>query len=382
MVGDYTPWAGTPPNELAPLFERSRRVGLEPRAVLPLDADLPKVRARIEQWLDDGRAGEMAYLDRLRELGDNPRRWKPWSKSIVLFSIPYSRESVQFRGGGRVARYAAGRDYHNLLGRRLERLGKALRRDGVITRYRGVTDAAPISEREWALEGALGFRGKSTLLLDWSFGPWAILAELLIDTDWPTWHAAPAATECGSCNDCLEACPTSAFTAPYLLDAKKCISYLTIEHRSPIPIELRQRLGDWVFGCDVCSEVCPFGQRGPDTSAHWGTLPALQELSLEGLLALDRSAFDAVFQGSPIRRAGRNGLLRNACIALANLDRGRDTLAGTLESDPAPLVREAAAWALGRLLDGGDRRARMPLEKRLLAESDLLVTTSLTRALG
>jgi epoxyqueuosine reductase len=276
-------------------------------------------------------------------------RWKPWGKGVALFALPYRRAGGGFRDGGRVARYALGGDYHNRIGRLLQKLGRRLRAAGSARAFRAVVDAAPVLEREWAMRGGLGWRGKNTLLIHPRFGPWVMLGELLSDMELPAWSPTPArAASCGSCTRCLDACPTAAFTAEYELDPRRCISYLTIEAQGAIPTELRKDVGDWVFGCDICSEACPFGAKEDDRGDDWGLLPVFEELRLEDLLTLSQQAFHELFTGSPLRRAGWTGLLRNACVALGNLQRGSVELTAAA-SHPEPLVRRHAVWSLGEI---------------------------------
>lgn len=344
--------------------------GLELQAALaagPLGGEIPQ---RLEAWLRDGREGSMGYLRRSRHVLADLRAWKPWTRTVLLFSAPYPRTGGSFRGGGRVARYALGRDYHRVLGRRLEGLGRRLVERRQATRFRAVTDSAPVLEREWALRGGLGFRGKNTLVLDPALGPWMLLGELLVDSEWPESTPRPPVVSCGTCTRCLEECPTRAFDGPYLLDPRRCISYLTIEHRGPIPRELRARIGDWVFGCDACLEVCPFGRSATDRGDEWGRLPALDELALEDILALDRMAFAEAFRGSPLRRPGWAGLLRNACVVLGNLRRGSQELERAIRH-PEPLVRGHAAWALGRLGQRDVLRRALPAEDDPWAREEL-----------
>ena len=362
---------------LATLQQAAQEVGLEVRATTPVEALRAEVRTRIRQWMHEGRAGEMDYLAAAAPLLEDPRAWKDWAQSMVLVALPYAREAGSFRGGGRVARYALGRDYHNLIGKRLERLGKRLRAAGLVDRFRACIDAAPLAEREWAIQAQTGWRGKNTLLLDPDFGPWVLLGELLVDAPLPDYRKPVRRwASCGSCTRCLDICPTGALDAAWSLDARLCLSYLTIELRGAIPHELRPALGEWVFGCDLCLEVCPFGDHAGEHDAEWGRLPALDELRLEDLLGLDEARFAAHFQGSPLRRPGRAGLARNACVALGNLGRGEAELSLALEQDPAALVRGHAAWALGRL------DARAALEAAWAKEQDAEVRDEIDRALA
>lgn len=335
---------------LEAVHEAAAEVGLVVRATTVVEALRSEVRSRTEAWMADGRAGVMDYLSGATPLLGDPRAWKPWARGMVLFALPYARAAGGFREGGRVARYALGRDYHNVLGKRIERLGRRLRAAGLVQRFRAVTDAAPLMEREWALRGRIGWRGKNTLVLDPDHGPWVLLGELLLDAELPETRTTPRRwATCGTCTRCLDVCPTDALDAAWKLDAPRCISYLTIELRDAIPHEFRTRIGEWVFGCDLCLEVCPFGWHAPDRGDDWGLLPALDALRLEDLLSLDEAGFARAFRGSPLRRPGRIGMARNACVVLGNLGRGHAALTAALEGHDSPLVRGHAAWALGRL---------------------------------
>ncbi len=359
--------------QIAQLAALAEEVGLELRAVVAAQRLPESVMERLDQWLQNDHHGEMAYLANARSVMADPRDWKDWTRSMALFALPYHRPADGFRDGGRVARYAVGRDYHNLLGKKLERLGKRLRAAGLVQRFRACTDAAPLLEREYAFLGELGWRGKNTLVLDPADGPWVILGELLIDAELPDYTKRPTQTSsndvapsndrgrrwasCGSCTACLDVCPTGALTAEYQLDARLCISYLTIEHRGAIAEELRPQIGDWVFGCDLCSEVCPFGHHADNHADAWGRKEALDDFRLEDLLSLTEDRFRSAFAGSPIRRAGLSGLKRNACVVLGNLRaaaaegsderrRGETELRQILDSETDPLVCEHARWAL------------------------------------
>ncbi|MCH2100338.1 MAG: tRNA epoxyqueuosine(34) reductase QueG [Planctomycetes bacterium] len=361
---------------LATLHEAAAEVGLVVRATQKVGALPNTTRTRLRQWALDGRAGEMDYLVSNTPLLEDPRAWKSWAKSMVIVALPYAREAGSFRGGGRVARYAMGRDYHNLIGKRLIRLGKRLRTAGLADDFRACTDAAPIAEREWAIESRVGWRGKNTLVLDPEYGPWVLLGELLVDQYLPEYRAPKSRwASCGTCTRCLEVCPTGALDSAWSIAARLCLSYLTIELNGAIPTELRSAMGEWVFGCDLCLEVCPFGDQAGDHSEEWGRLEAFDQLRLEDLLSLDEASFLQYFQGSPIRRPGRAGLARNACVVLGNLGRGEAELAKALETHDEPLVRGHAAWALGQI---GERAA---LQARWSLESDRQVRSEIEAAL-
>lgn len=309
----------------------------------------PSDLAHFDRWLEKGMEGEMEYLRRQRERIADPKRTLPAAQSILCVGLNHARPPQTLPGGGKIARYALGRDYHNRIGKMLEKLRKALVQAGLVRNARGIVDAGPLIERSHAADAGLGFRSKSGNLLSRRFGPWFFLGELLLDTEL---EPSPAAKmpDCGSCTACIEACPTKAIVEPFVVDARRCISYLTIEHRSPIAPELRPSIGDWVFGCDICSEVCPFGWKAPDSATAWGTHEAVSSFRLIDLLSLSEAEFRKRFEGSPIKRAKRKGLIRNALIAIANLGQ-RDAIAAVRQSkdDPDPEIREQASWSLEKL---------------------------------
>src|SRR5262245_31298086 len=224
----------------------------------------------------------MAYLERFRDRTAEPSRVLPGARSILSLAVNHARPAGGFRGGGRVARYALGRDYHRVIDGMLRRLIGRLQREGIGSTYRGIVDAGPALERSLAARAGIGFASKSANVLHHRFGPWIFLAELFLDVDAGE-APAPAPGSCGTCPRCLDLCPTGAIVAPGMVDARLCISYLTIELRGSIPEAMRPSLGEWVFGCDVCSEVCPFGDGAPDAAARFGSHRAL-DLTLEDLL--------------------------------------------------------------------------------------------------
>jgi epoxyqueuosine reductase len=309
----------------------------------------PDDGARFEEWLDAGLHGEMRYLERFRERILDPARVLAGARSILSLGVNHARAAGGFRGGGRVARYALGRDYHSVIEGMARKLIRRLQGEGIGARFRAIVDAGPALERSLAARAGIGFLSKSANLLHHRFGPWFFLAELFLDVE-VDGDPPLAPGSCGSCTRCIAECPTGAIFAPGRVDARRCISYLTIELRGAIPEALRAELGSWVFGCDVCSEVCPFGDGAPDASRRFGTHPAL-ELTLEDLLGLDAASFARVFQGSPLRRAKREGIARNAALVLGNLACGSaaSVLKRAAASDPSPVVRDAAAWALLRI---------------------------------
>jgi epoxyqueuosine reductase len=301
----------------------------------------------LREWLRRGYAGEMEYLLRRRRERSDPTVLAPWVKSLVVAVLPYPDSPPSPAGSPRVSRYARGRDYHRVFRERLRALGGLLEEAVPGARVRPVVDTGAILEKPWAAAAGLGWQGKHTLLIHPEAGSWCFLGELLTDVDLEA-DRPPVADRCGSCTLCLDACPTAAFPAPYVLDSRRCISYLTIEHRSAIPEGLRPLLGDRIFGCDACQEACPWNSRpipgDPELEAAGDPPPAAE------LIGMSREEFNRRFAGTALRRTGRNRLLRNAAVALGNSgDPGAvPVLRGALAL-PDSLVREHARWALDRL---------------------------------
>lgn len=325
-------------------LEIAHEMGFDLAGVAPLGP--PPEADRFREWLAAGHGTGMDWLQRQSDRIRDPRRILPAGKSLLIVGVGHSRAPVELAGGGKIARYAAGRDYHNWIGKRLKKLARRLEEAGLTGPWRGITDAGPLLERSHAAQAGLGFLSKAANLLHPRFGPWFFLGELLLGEELePT--EGPASGSCGTCTACLDVCPTQAIQAPGLVHAPDCISYLTIEHRGSIAEPLRERMGEWAFGCDLCSEVCPWGQKAPDLADRFGTHRQVAEGDLVSWLAPTREmAID--FEGSPLRRPNREGLARNAAIVLGNRPRddGRVALLRVLREDPSPVVREAAAWGL------------------------------------
>lgn len=341
-------------------LEIAREVGFDLAGIAPLRP--PRAASRFEEWLSAGRHADMGWLERNRGRILDPRRTLPEGKSILVVGLAHARPAVATRDGARIARYAAGRDYHNVMGRMLEKLARRLFEASLVHRSRRVVDAGPILERSHAAEAGLGFESKAANLLHPRFGPWFFLGELLIDAELSATHG-PAPGSCGTCTACLQACPTGAIVAPGQVDARACISYQTIENRGVVPAELRPKIGEWAFGCDVCSEVCPWGKDAGDFGDRFGRHRATEELGLVEWVELG-SSFAAQLRGSPLQRPRRHGLARNAAIVLGNRpsDLGRLALLRALTFDPSEIVREAAAWSLARA-HGGNPRTKAALER-------------------
>jgi epoxyqueuosine reductase len=308
---------------------------------------------RLRDWLARGFAGTMDYMQRHAEARRDPSSVLPEVRSVVMVAINYlsagQREDGR-QGRGRVARYARGADYHDVLRERLGRLLGWLQGERPGCRGRGVVDTAPLLERDFARRAGLGWFGKNTMLLNKRLGSYFFLGALLVDLELRP-DAPFEASHCGTCTACLDACPTGAFAGPGLLDARRCISYLTIELKGAVPEELRPGLGDWVFGCDVCQEVCPWNRKAPPgTDLTLGAREDLESLDLVELLGLSPEEFRRRFRGTALTRPRRRGLLRNAALALGNAGdpAALPALRRALD-DPEPLVREAAAWAIQRI---------------------------------
>ena len=334
------------------------------------------------------RSGLMGQLpwyteERVRR-GTRPEELLPGARSIISVAMSYLPQPMDWDSEpgplqGRVARYAWGRDYHNVFKKRLRRLASMLaERMGRPIRHRVYVDDGPMLDREVAQRAGIGFFGKNTNILT-GIGSWVFLGQIITDLELPP--DEPSRKSCGACTACMPACPTGAIVAPYVIDSNRCIAYLTIENRGPIPLELRAPMGDRVFGCDICQEVCPVNvTRGEPTSEPAFRAPqAFSALDLTEVLALDEEAFRVRFLGSPIRRATRVGLQRNACVVLGNLgDRSAiPALAQALRGGD-PLVRGHAAWALGRL---GGAQAAQALEAGRETEPDPWVREEIVAAI-
>jgi epoxyqueuosine reductase len=299
----------------------------------------------ITDWLAQGHNGEMAWLNLARaRLATHPSELLEGARSIVVVGVSYRTEEPA-RGSGRMARYAWGSDYHDAMKTRLRALGAWLG-----GRSRVFVDDGPLVERDAAIRAGLGFRGKNTNLLT-GIGSYVFLGALL--TDVVLDFDSPTVKDCGSCRLCIDACPTNALDEAYHLAAERCIAYLTIEHRGPIASELRPKLGDWVFGCDICQEVCPYNAstRGrPDAWVEFQPRVGTR-LDTRELLNMDEVAFRETFRGSPIKRTKRRGLVRNAALALGNSGavEARSDLERLAAEDPDPVIRDAADWAIRRL---------------------------------
>ena len=364
------------------------RHGLTPCGVVAARRD-PAVERAYRAWLAAGHHGSMAYLERHAPFKADPEALLPGCRTVLVVALGYyqtpgrrwtgrEEEAAAFANGaaqpdeaaanglpagagdpaqpeaqaGRIAQYAWGRDYHKLLGARLRALARGLAERFPEHRFRAGVDATPLLETHYAVAAGVGFRGKHTLAINAAHGSWFFIGELLTTLaieELPK----PAPKRCGSgCTYCIDVCPTRAIVAPYQLDARRCISYLTIEHRGPVPEELRPAIGDWLFGCDLCQEVCPWTVRAQATpEPDLLTWRAGNSQALAPLLALRSHAdLTARFAGSPLMRAGRDRLVRNACTVAGNR-RARELLPQLrcLTQDPDRGVAEHARWAVARI---------------------------------
>ncbi|HEV3027703.1 MAG TPA: tRNA epoxyqueuosine(34) reductase QueG [Planctomycetota bacterium] len=331
----------------------------------------------LDPWLGQDFHGEMAWMARAPERRTDPGRLLPGARTIICVAKNYQSPGThsQDPAVGRISRYAWGDDYHDVLLAKLHELREHIERLGGNAKV--CVDTNAILEKPWAQEAGLGWQGKHSNLISREIGSWFFLGEVLTDLDL---EADPPHRDefCGTCTACIDLCPTKAIVAPYVVDSRRCIAYLTIEHRGSIPRELRPQMGNLVFGCDICQDVCPwnkFAQVAPEREFHArdGNLTP----SLIGLLGMTREEFNRRFQRSPIKRAKYAGFLRNVAIALGNSNdpAAIPVLERALEHGE-PLVRAHAAWALGRL---GDRAA---LERRRLVESEAEVLEEIDAALS
>jgi epoxyqueuosine reductase len=374
--------------------EAARRLGFD---VIGITSAEPLVRDNeaFTEWRESGFAAEMNYMLRKTDLHANPQILVPAASSIITLAINYYVPAPPFMHKnryGRVARYAWGLDYHDAVKARLLEFAAHIEKiAGREIHARCFVDAVPLLERAVAARAGLGFFGKNTNLLQPQSGSWFFLAEILLDLELPV-ENRKAQISCGTCHRCIDACPTDAFAAPYKLDSRRCISYLTIENKSGIPHNLRAGLGEWIFGCDVCQEmqpeatkhgslpvivrgktelVCPFNRFAQETAwpefhPEAGTG---QKLDLVELLSIETDErFRARFKGTPLARPKRRGLLRNAAVVAANIEcvSAVPVLAERIRSDAEPLIRSHSLWALARL----DRAEGLRMAESSLSDPD------------
>lgn len=363
--------------------ELAREVGFDLVGISPVGP--PRHGESFSDWLRQGFAGEMAYMERGAKKRLHPGDFLPWAKSIVSvalnYYVPLHRDDAPEDGlRGWISRYAWGDDYHAIMEARLDELLAKIRAEaGKSVEGRAYVDTGPVLERDFSALAGVGWIGKNTTLIHPRRGSWFFLGELFLNLELESDRSIR--DRCGGCDLCIQSCPTGALVGPYRLDSRRCISYLTIELKGSMPREMRPLIGDHVFGCDICQDVCPYNKKAKP-SAEEGFWPREGHFApdLIPLLGVTEEEFRRRFKGSPIRRAKRRGLLRNVAVALGNLRKAEavPALTRALFADPEPLVRGHAAWALGQI---GGVDAREGLEKAIANEKDADVQEEIRLAL-
>ena len=333
----------------------------------------PQTAARLRAWLGEGAHGDMLWMEERAEQRGSPKGLWPAVRSVIALGMSYAPAidplALANEGEiGRISVYAQGADYHDVVKRRLKELARWLVAEAPDADVKVFVDTAPVMEKPLSEAAGLGWQGKHTNLVSRSHGSWLFLGAIYTTLDLAS--DGPSGGGCGSCDACQTACPTGAFPAPYRIDARRCVSYLTIENKGPIPRDLRTGIGNRIYGCDDCLAVCPWNKFAAAAQANLAFHPRaeLTVPHLADLLALDDASFRAVFAGSPIKRIGRDRMVRNCLIAAGNSGSARLVPAVlTLLDDPAPVVRGAAIWALERL---DPFRARDERASRIALETD------------
>ena len=362
---------------------RAHELGFELVGITP--AERSQTIQRYRQWIASGYAGKMGYLERHLPLKEDTRTLLQEAKSVISLAMNYwtldtPKDLAEDPGRGQISRYAWGDDYHDVIRERLLLLVEFIKNTAETElKSRVFVDSGPILEREYAQKAKLGWIGKNTNLINWRSGSWYFLSEVLVSIELES-ETQPLRGSCGTCTKCIEACPTDAIIEPNLLDSRLCISYLTIELKDSIPKELRPEMGNLIFGCDICQEVCPWNSKATPT-----TEPAFQPRhgnlapELLTLINMTQTEFSKRFKGSPIKRAKRKGFLRNVIVAIGNW-RSRTAVPALKKVliDDEPLIRGHAAWALGQV---GGENAKQALNTRLKSEDDTEVISEIQDAL-
>ncbi len=359
--------------------ELSEKHGFDRCAVAPVE-ELPAA-LRLEEWLARGMHGSMQWMARNTRRRSDPRQVLPGARSVVMVAMNYHTEvaSTHAPDQGCISRYAWGTEYHGILGKRLEAFYADLQGSFSGLRGRCYVDTGPVLEKAWAERAGLGWIGKHTNVINRDVGSWIFLGALILDVELE--GGERHRDYCGTCTACIEVCPTAAIVAPYVLDARRCISYLTIENRGPIPLEFRRDMGNRIFGCDDCQDVCPWNRFAHESAQAqaFAPLDGNESPDLIELFELDGKAFRSRFKGSPVLRAKHRGFIRNVAIALGNSNNPAAIPALTQRLDDAEeLVRGHVAWALGEL---GGPHVEAPLRARLEDEKDPWVRTEIEAAL-
>ncbi len=335
------------------LAQEARAAGFAAMGVCRPDA--VDVAGRLATFVEEGRHGQMAWMaERMHWRGDPAALW-PEARSVIMLAEPYTPEHdpmevLERRDRGAISVYAGAKDYHDVVKKKLKTLARWLIAEaGGAPEVKVFVDTAPVMEKPLAAAAGLGWQGKHTNLLGREIGNWVFLGAIFTTVELPV--DAPGKDRCGSCTACLDVCPTDAFPAPYQLDARRCISYLTIEHKGPVPEDLRPGLGNRIYGCDDCLAVCPWNKFAAEArDIRYRHREDLLAPRLAELAGLDDGGFRAKFSGSPIKRIGRNRFVRNVAYAVGNsADPGLIPVAETLSRDADPVVAEAGAWAVSRL---------------------------------
>lgn len=329
----------------AELVSRAKSLGFAECRVAPA---LPAAhRAMYEQWIAEGKNGDMAWMARNLERRGDPRAVVPGARSVIVLAMNYFQGGPEPDADFRIARYAWNDDYHDLIEPRLRALGDFIETFGAAQRC--YVDTGPVLERDFASESGLGWNGKSTMQIHRMLGTWFFLGDIITTLDLPP--DPPARDLCGKCTRCITACPTQAITAPHRLDARRCVSYLTIEHKGSIPAEFRAAIGGRLYGCDDCLKACPWNRFAQ--VSHEATFQARQsvfEKKLTDFLSLTDEEFRVLFARSPIKRIKRPAFLRNVCVVLGNVGCQEDLPALNIAAaDPHPLIAEHARWAVGQI---------------------------------
>lgn len=314
---------------------------------------VPKLPERLQRFVEEGRHGQMAWMAERMAWRSDPSALWPEAKSVVMLAEPYTPEHdplavLELKDRAAISVYAQNRDYHDIVKKRLKRVGRWLV-DQAECEIKVFVDTAPVMEKPLAAAAGLGWQGKHTNLLSRELGNWFFLGAIFTNVEMEPDVAG--VENCGSCTACLDVCPTKAFPAPFQLDARRCISYLTIEHKGPVPEELRALMGNHIYGCDDCLAVCPWNKFAADArEIKYAARSELVAPSLRELAGLDDGAFRALFSGSPVKRIGRDRFIRNVLYAVGNSgDMALRDVAVALLEDPGEEVADAARWAIGRL---------------------------------
>jgi epoxyqueuosine reductase len=344
----------------ADLEAEAKRLGFVAFGIAPAAEDA-QAAARLDTWLAEGMHGSMEWMDARAQHRRSPQALWPEARSVIALGMSYAPAADPLAleahpDHARISVYAQGADYHDVLKKALKALARWLvaeaeKRGLGEAQVKVFTDTAPVMEKVLAAEAGLGWQGKHSNLVSRVHGSWLFLGEIYTTLELA--RDAAEADHCGSCRACHDVCPTDAFPAPYRLDARRCISYLTIEHKGAIPLEFRKAIGNRIYGCDDCLAVCPWNKFAEAAAAHRAFLPRAELAAprLAELLALDDAGFRRLFAGSPIKRIGRNRFVRNCLIAAGNSgDRGLLEQVEPLRSDPDPVVAEAAEWAVAELM--------------------------------